>query len=230
MMQAKRLKNLWAKFTHEGSETYLAIDAWQYGTSVIQDIMGDLEDGMAPLCVYKHKDFNQYEREGAVPVIYPIKAGGAGCTDPDAEMLRYAMVQFENGNVELLTARFEAALAAYKTYHRIRDDKLDGFIYAPYQETGKLIGQIQNLKAVPSGSGLAEKRISSRTQRDYWSAVKYALRVAQVLESEYLIKPKQKSDWDAMLSRFENTDFEPLPGGANGNNRLVIGRKGGRLF
>ena len=86
------------------------------------------------------------------------------------------------------------------------------------------------MKAVPSGSGLAEKRISSRTQRDYWSAVKYALRVAQVLESEYLIKPKQKSDWDAMLSRFENTDFEPLPGGANGNNRLVIGRKGGRLF
>lgn len=230
MMQAKRLKNLWAKFTHEGSETYLAIDAWQYGTSVIQDIMGDLEDGMAPLCVYKHKDFNQYERDGAVPVIYPIKAGGAGCTDPDAEMLRYAMVQFENGNVELLTASFEAALAAYKTYHRIRDDKLDGFIYAPYQETGKLIGQIQNLKAVPSGSGLAEKRISSRTQRDYWSAVKYALRVAQVLESEYLIKPKQKSDWDAMLARFENTNYEPLPGGANGNNRLVIGRKGGRLF
>ena len=230
MMQAKRLKNLWAKFTHEGSETYLAIDAWQYGTSVIQDIMGDLEDGMAPLCVYKHKDFNQDEREGAVPVIYPIKAGGAGCTDPDAEMLRYAMVQFENGNVELLTASFEAALAAYKTYHRIRDDKLDGFIYAPYQETGKLIGQIQNLKAVPSGSGLAEKRISSRTQRDYWSAVKYALRVAQVLESEYLIKPKQKSDWDAMLAWFENTNYEPLPGGANGNNRIIIGRKGGRLF
>lgn len=163
-------------------------------------------------------------------MIYPIKAGGAGCTDPDAEMLRYAMVQFENGNVEMLTSNFEAALAAYKTYHRIRDDRLDGFIYAPYQETAKLIGQIQNLKAVPSGNGLAEKRITNRTQRDYWSAVKYGLRVAQILESELLMKPKQKSDWDAVLSQYDDTDYEPLPMAASGNNQRIIGRHGGKLF
>ena len=230
MMQAKRLKNLWAKFTHDGSQTYLAIDAWQYGTSVIQDIMSDLEDGLAPLCTYQHKSFTEFELPGSVPVIYPIKAGGAGCTDPDAEMLRYAMVQFENGNVEMLTSNFEAALAAYKTYHRIRDDRLDGFIYAPYQETAKLIGQIQNLKAVPSGNGLAEKRITNRTQRDYWSAVKYGLRVAQILESELLMKPKQKSDWDAVLSQYDDTDYEPLPMAASGNNQRIIGRHGGKLF
>ena len=78
MLQAKRLKELWAKFTYEGSQTYIAIDAWQYGTAVLTDLMGDLQDGLAPLCVYKHKSFTEFELEGAVPIIYPIRAGGNG--------------------------------------------------------------------------------------------------------------------------------------------------------
>lgn len=229
MKQAKRLKELWTRFTCEGSQTYLAIDAWQFGEAVLVDLMGDLQDGQAPLCVYKHRSHTEYELPGAIPVIYDIRAGGNGVTDPDSEMLRYAMVQFENNNVELLTSKYDAALSAYKTYHRIRDDGHDGYIYRPYQETGKLVGQIQNLKAVPSGTGMSEKRISNRTQRDYWSATKYALRVAQILESEYLQKPKQKSDWNALLEKYKDAS-EPLPASARVNNRRIIGRRGGKIF
>lgn len=226
MLQAKRLKELWAKFTYEGSQTYIAIDAWQYGTAVLTDLMGDLQDGLAPLCVYKHKSFTEFELEGAVPIIYPIRAGGNGVTDPDAEMLRYAMVQFENNNVEMLTTDFEQALTAYKTYHRIRNDQHDGDIYMPYRETGKLVGQIQNLKAVPSGTGMSEKRISNRTQRDYWSAVKYGMRVAQILETEYLQKPKQKSSWDAYAKKklASGTTAAQITGA----KMRGVGRQGGR--
>lgn len=226
MLQAKRLKELWAKFTYEGSQTYIAIDAWQYGTAVLTDLMGDLQDGLAPLCVYKHKSFTEFEMEGAVPIIYPIRAGGNGVTDPDAEMLRYAMVQYENNNVEMLTTDFEQALTAYKTYHRIRNDQHDGDIYMPYRETGKLVGQIQNLKAVPSGTGMSEKRISNRTQRDYWSAVKYGMRVAQILETEYLQKPKQKSSWDVYAKKklASGTTAAQITGA----KMRGVGRQGGR--
>lgn len=225
MRQAQKLKQLWYRFCHEGSQTYVALDAWAYGTSVLQDLMTDLEDGLAPLCVMDHAGFTEYELAGAVPVLYPIKAGGGNATDSDAEMLRYAEVQFENRNVQLLTPNFQTAMDAYKRYHRIKNDQNDPIIYRPYLKTQELIGQIQNLKKVPSGAGMSEKRISNKIQRDSWSALKYALRLAQKLEFKYLMKPEHKSDWDEALK-----NAETMPEIRHPTASRLIGRKGGRLF
>ena len=152
-----------------------------------------------------------------------MKAGGVGVTDPDSEMLRYAEVQFENRNVQLLTSNWGEGLDAYKTYHRIKDDELDHLIYAPYKETNVLIGQMQNLRKVPSGAGMAEKRISSHIQRDDWSALKYALRVAQRLETKYLLKTYQKSAWDAEYQK--GSSFYAASGGVR-----TVGRFAGRKY
>ena len=226
MRQARRIKQLWYQFTYPGSKTYIAIDAWQYGTAVLLALMMDLQDGLAPLCIMDHKGFNEYELPGAVPVIYPIKAGGAGTTDPDAEMVRYARVQFENRNVQILTSNYAEAIEAYKRYHRIRTDSMDGQIFLPYQKTNEFVGQVQNLKVVPSGAGVSERRISNHIQRDSWSAFKYAGRLAQILEMKYLVKPEaEKSDWDkAAKTYLQNRPMARRP------QTRVIGRQGGRRF
>ena len=137
-------------------------------------------------------------------MIYPIKAGGAGTTDPDAEMIRNAEVQFDNRNVELLTSNYTAGIEAYKRLHRIKDDAADYAIYVPYKKTNELVGQIQNLKKVPSAGGVSEKRISKRIQRDSWSAIKYGLRLAQILERIYLVKERYTSDWDDVIKQYED--------------------------
>lgn len=232
MMQAQRVKDVWSRFCYDGgAATYLAIDAWQYGTSVVENLMMDLGDGLAPLCVRNHASFTELEQDNAIPCLYPIKAGGAGVTDPDADMVQYAELQFENRNVELLCGNVNEGVEAYKKYHRIKDDYMDAQIAEPYLKTRELAGQIQNLKKVPSGKTMREERISKHIQRDIWSALKYALRVAQILEKEELAKAvRRKSDWDEELARYQHkggAGMTPRMGGGHG--RTVTARRGGRI-
>lgn len=230
--QARRLKAIWNRFCYDGSQTYISIDSWQYGRGVLEDLMTDLGDGLPPLCVKNHAAYAAAELPGAIPVIYPIKAGGTGVTDPDFEMLKYAQTEFEHHNVELLTLNANEGVEAYKRAHRIRDDDRDYQFAQPYQKCRELSGQIQNLKLVPSGAGMSEKRISKAIQRDSWSATKYALRLAQLIEREELlteIHGKNKSDWASALDRFkENKVAPPISTGSSG--RLVTARRGGRRF
>lgn len=231
MMQAQRIKDVWSRFCCDGAPTYLAIDAWQYGTSVVENLMMDLGDGLAPLCVRNHASFTELEQENAVPCLYPIKAGGAGVTDPDAEMVRYAELQFENRNVEMLCSNVNEGVENYKKYHRIKDDSMDAMLADPYIKTRELVGQIQNLKKVASGTTQKEERISKHIQRDIWSALKYALRVAQILEREELAQAvRHKSDWDAELAKYKNRAAAPHRAAAAGaGGRTVTARRGGRI-
>ena len=87
-----------------------------------------------------------------------------------------------------------------------------------------MIGQIQNLKKVVSGAGISERRISNKIQRDSWSALKYALRLAQKLEQRYLSVAQRKTDWDKAFEEFEHA------GSRAAAKPRTVGRKGGRLF
>ena len=232
MKQARKLKDVWYRFCFDGGNTtYIAIDGWQYGKAVIEDLMKDLGDGLPPLCILDHTEYVALEQDGSLPIIYPIKAGGSGVTDPDVEMIRYAQTQFDNHNVQLLTMNTREGVEAYKRLHKIKDDDLDYQIARPYQKTRELSGQIQNLKAVPSGAGFSEKRISRAIQRDSWSAIKYGLRLAQKLEKELVLSEvRKKSDWDALLSKYKaKGNVKNVTGGSTGA-RLVTQRRGGRIF
>lgn len=230
MEQAKKLKGIWDRYTFDGADTFIAIDAWQFGTAVAQSLMQDLRDGLPTLCSYNHEFGTAYEEPGALPVIYPIKAGTVGVTDPDVDMVRYAQTQFEYRNVQLLTPNWQQGIEAYKKYHRIKDDKADGLIYQPYRKTTELVGQIQNLKVIDAH----EKRISQHIQRDSWSALKYALRVAQRLELDRLVKRRAKSDYDELLKGFNIDPLEAAKNAASAgtkrNSRLIAPRTGGRMF
>ena len=133
--------------------------------------------------------------------------------------------------MELLCGNVNEGVEAYKKYHRIKDDYMDAQIAEPYLKTRELAGQIQNLKKVPSGKTMREERISKHIQRDIWSALKYALRVAQILEREELAKAvRRKSDWDEELARYQSGSGSrgaPRMGGRHG--RTVTARRGGRI-
>ena len=226
MEQAIKLKDIWKRYTYDGADTFIAIDAWQYGSAVLSSLMQDLNDGLPPLCSYNHEFQTAYEASGALPVIYPIKAGGLGVTDPDQDMVRYAQTQFDYRNIQLLTSQWQQGIDAYKKYHRIRGDRADGLIYAPYRKTNELVGQIQNLKVING----AEKRISTHIQRDSWSALKYALRVAYRLECDRLLRQVRKSDYDELLERYRGSSgIAPGAGTSGGMGRLITPRRVGRL-
>ena len=119
----------------------------------------------------------------------------------------------------------------YKKYHRIKDDSMDAMLADPYIKTRELVGQIQNLKKVASGTTQKEERISKHIQRDIWSALKYALRVAQILEREELAQAvRHKSDWDEELAKYKNrVPARSVAAGAGGRGRTVTARRGGRI-
>lgn len=227
MAQAKRLKHIFQRFSFEGSQTYIAVDSWQYGQAVVQALMTDLDDGLNPLCIYNHAQYTEFELPGALPVIYPIKAGGVGTTDPDAEMVRNCELQFEYRNVQLLIRDHEEGIEAYKKYHRIKSDASDFVIYNAYKKTNELVYQIQNLKKVPNSQGFSEKRISKAIQRDSWSALKYALRFAQILERTVLAVVHKKNDWTDLLQHYAE---EPGTVIAGNNGARSKGIRRGRLY
>ena len=230
--QAERLRKVWNRYCFDGSATYLVIDARAYGDGVLTALMEEPSGGGVPLCCYDHVDYTSLELEGAIPVIYPIKAGGVGTTDPDSDMVLNAELQFEHGNVQLLTSNMAEGVEAYKSFHRIKDDSMDYKIAAPYKKTNELVGQIQNLREEPSGQGIREKRISHHIQRDSWSALKYALRFAQILERVNLRQQHNTSDWTGLLNKYKGIDLQSgiVQIARSGGSRMVTGRHGGKMF
>lgn len=233
MTQARRLKAIWHRFCYMGDSpdskpTFIAIDGWQYGKAVVEDLMKDLGDSLPPLCIKDHACYTELEIDGALPVIYPIKAGGVGVTDPEVEMLRYAEIQFEANNVRLLTMNLNEGVEAYKRAHRIKDDYMDARIAEPYLRTRDLIGQIQNLKKNTTGQGTNEKRISKSIQRDKWSQLKYALRLAQIIEREELKDSvHKKTGWETELEKYRDSG---VVGFSGATSMRGVGRTGGRRF
>lgn len=220
--QAMKLKDLWRRYCKDGAQaTYLVVDARAYGKSVIEELMKPSDDGIPPLCCYNHLEYRELEQEGALPVIYPIKAGVRGSRDADADMIRYAQRELEQGNVELLTAAIADGIEQYKIQHGIKDNYSDARIALPYKKTDELCEQIKNLTLDASGTTLKEKRKSRAIQRDMWSAAKYGLHLAQILE-QALVKDtyRRKSTYDDIKAQFEGESEMFMGDYVVGGNRL----------
>ena len=207
-LQAQYLKGVWRRYSMEGGgNTYIAIDNRQYGKSVTEQLMKDTSDGI-PICCWNH-EYPELESPDALPVIYPVLAcngyreGGKG--DPDGEMIKYAEVQFENGNVQILTTNINKGIDAYKQFHQLQTSDSDATFGIPYSKCKEMCGQIMNLKKHRTSMNWGERRISNAIQRDMWSAFKYALRFAQLLERKELVESvKRDSDWTPMIEQMKN--------------------------
>ena len=195
--QAEKVRALWERFCMNGGQTtYLVVDAQAYGTGVVEELMKPAENGRPSLCCVNHMAFQSIEQTGALPVIYPIKATTRGGLDADADMISYAQLAFEQEDIELLIPNVIDGVEAYKAVHRIKDARSDAQISYPYRQSEILCQQIANLQTEVSGMTLKEKRKSKAVQRDIWSALKYALRMAQKLETGMKTeKYRPKSSW-----------------------------------
>lgn len=222
-LQAAKLKELWRRFCLDGAgTTFLVVDAQAYGTEVVEELMKPTVDGTSPLCCVDHMRFTEIEQPRALPVIYPLKASTRGATDEDGAMIQYAQIEFEHGNVELLTTNVLDGVEAYKRKNGIKDEYGDARIALPYKKSAELGQQITNLKTQVSGLTLKEVRRSTHIQRDIWSALKYALRYAQIIEDKNKKeKYKAKSEWSAVIAGFNgNTTVN-----AGARNDLLALRK-----
>ena len=234
--QARQLKAFWRRYTIQGAEpAYIAIDARAYGTSVIEFLHKDLQDGLPPLCCINH-DYAELEQNGALPVIYPIIATGGfneGIHDSDAAMIEYAEREWEHGNVQMLISDIPEGVKSYKLAHKIKTDEMDVAISYPYLKTRELCGQIANLKKRVSGFGFTEERISKSIQRDMWSATKYALRVVKLLEDKYKAIFAQGDNpwakWSEKVIRGQMMNDTPVYGTGGRIRARCVGRIGGNL-
>mgnify|MGYP003290881403 CR=1 FL=1 len=233
--QAWQLKQLWKRFSMDGGEaSYISLDARAYGKSVVEEMHKEMNDNLPPICCMNH-EYPDLEEQGALPVLYAVQATGGsinGKHDSDADMIRYAEVEFEQGNIRLLTGNVYEGVESYKRMHNIREVDLDGAIARPYQKTRELIGQIGNLRKVVTGFNTREERISKSINRDMWSALKYALRVAYLLERQnLLIDANRRSSWGKEIARVAEEGFAPITAirPRNAGFGRAIGRIGGNL-
>lgn len=196
-LQSQKVKNLWKQFCLDGGQaTYLVVDVNSNGDAIGEELMKPMGDGMPTLCSIDHSFKPELEQSGALPVFLPMKAGTKGAKHSDGEMIKYAQAEFTQGNVELLITNVLDGIECYKKFHNIKDINADRQIKIPYDKTNLLRQQISNLKAEVSGMTLKEKRKSAHIQRDIWSAVKYALRMAQILEEKITVETyRKKSGW-----------------------------------
>lgn len=210
-LQAQRIKDLWQRFCLDGGEpTYIVVDARAVGKTVVQELMKPSKDGSPPLCCYNHCAYTEIEQQNALPVIYPVKATGSG-VDSDYEMIKYCQREWQQGNIEILTANAYEGVQAYKTYHGIKNDLADSKIAHPYKQTDGFCEEVKNLYLKPSGTGFKESRKKNSIQRDRWSAGKYGLHFASMLEDE-LVKQnyKAKSSWDKRIEAYKSGGFSPI--------------------
>lgn len=198
--QAVIIKRRWWDYAKDakGKNTYLVIDARQYGQAVIEQLHTDLGDGLPPLATVTHEyPYSQMEQEGAVACIYPLQATGNSGRDPNSVMLDYIEREYENGNLRMLTSDLVQGVTSYKLSHGITDDDYDSRIQIPYLATNRLCGQIKNLRKKYGVNGWTEQEISKRIQKDMWSATLYACRMAQKIEhEELLIANGRKNAWE----------------------------------
>lgn len=204
-LQAKKLKELWWRFcSKNGKPTYLVVDARAVGKDIVDELMKPMNDGLPALSCVNHYNA-EIEQPNSIRCIYPLKATRSGGTDDESAMIEYARSEFEQGNVELLEADMRDGLETYKTYHGIKDEYSDGKIIIPYRKTQVLCEEIQNLKLDDSGVGRKEKRKSKAIQRDIWSALKYSLRYAQILEQDLKKETyKAKSSWSSAIEQYNS--------------------------
>ena len=205
------IKRRWKDYCiDEGRPAFIVVDARSYGLSVIEHLHEDLGDGLPPMRTMNNDpSFAELAQDNAIPCLYALQASATSGTDPNTVMLDYIEREFENGNLCILTQNVYEGLQAYKLKHEIKDDLRDAEIQLPYSATNRLVRQIGNLQKKYGSVGWTEVQINRYIQKDMWSALLYACRIAQRLEkSELYALNRRKNAWEEFAKRYEGATGE----------------------
>ena len=152
----------------------LVIDANGLGTGVVGQLVLKLDDGNPPYSVVNNDKYNAYKQPDSVPLIYALKAQEKETKNSD--MINRFMVMMNKIDVGLL-CNFSVGLKEIekKEKRKIKDSEEIANIQIPYIYTDTLIEQIMNLRYKQKGVNTEVERISSRIQKDMYSALLYGL-------------------------------------------------------
>lgn len=221
------IKKKWKEYCiDEGRPAYLVIDGRSYGKSVVEMLHTDLGDGLPPMRTMNNDPlYISLVQDEAVPCLYALQATGAAGADPNTVMLDYIEREFENGNIRLLTSNIYEGMQAYKLKHEIKDDVSDREIQAPYSATNRLCREIGNLQKKYGAIGWTEQAINKYIQKDMWSALLYACRIAQRLEkAELYYQNRRRNEWDELAKRYGRVELENQFSAGSANKRRRSGR------
>ena len=219
---AALIKRRWKDYCiDDGRPAFIVVDARSYGLSVIEHLHEDMGDGLPPMRTMNNDPtFAGLVQDGAIPCLYAMQASASSGQDPNTVMLDYIEREFENGNLRLLTGNLYEGLQAYKLKHDIKDDLRDIEIQAPYGATNRLARQIGNLQKKYTSVGWTEQQINKAIQKDMWSALLYACRIAQRLEkSELYYANRRRNTWEDFAKQYEGYTGDYAPNSQTGKKR-----------
>lgn len=224
---AALIKRRWKDYCiDDGRPAFIVVDARSYGLSVIEHLHEDLGDGLPPFRTMNNDPtFAELVQPNSVPCLYALQASGTSGADPNSVMLDYIEREFERGNLRLLTSNLYEGLQAYKLKHDIKDDLRDLLIQLPYSATNRLARQIGNLQKKYGTVGWTEQQINKGIQKDMWSALLYACRIAQRLEkSELYALNRRRNEWEELAKKYDGYTGDYAP-----HSKMGRQRRSGRL-
>lgn len=194
--------DLWqAKFLKEKVEQYkarmLIIDANGIGSGVVDNLVLDLDDGYPPYKVVNDKKglWKPYELADGIPIVYALKSQNTETKDGD--MINHLMKTFNKLDVHLLVNPHDGIKNMEKKRKRkFSDDEPEEQVIAerPYLETDVLCGELLNLRYKPRGSDPTVERVSTRIQKDRYSALLYGIYWIYLEEKKKYVRKRKKFD------------------------------------
>lgn len=170
MVQAKFLKEKVKEFNAK----ILVIDSNGVGSAVTDQLILDLDDGNPPYSVINDSDYDKYRQPNSIPMVFSLKAQAKDTKNSD--MINHFMTVFNRMDVDLLVNENNGIKELEKKFKKkIKDSEEMTILQIPYVLTNVLCEQIMNLKYKQNGNNTSVERISSRIQKDNYSALLYGL-------------------------------------------------------
>ena len=170
LVQAKFLKQKVKEFKAK----MLIIDSNGVGSSVTDQLILDLDDGNPPYKVINDSDYDKYAQPNSIPILFSLKAQNKETKNSD--MINHFMTVFNKMDVGLLVNESNGIKELEKKYKRkIKESEEMANLQIPYILTGILCEQIMNLRYKQNGNDTKVERISTRIQKDNYSALLYGL-------------------------------------------------------
>lgn len=197
-VQAKFLKEKVNQF----KARILVIDANGLGSGVVDQLVLRLDDGNPPYSVVNNDKYDKYKQEDSIPMVFALKAQEKETKNTD--MINRFMAMMNKMDINLLINHNTGVKELEKKWKRkIKDSEEIANVQLPYIFTDTLIEQIMNLKYKQNGNTTSVERISSRIQKDIYSALLYGsfwIYLEEMKNMEYQEKRRSKVDITTMLN------------------------------
>nr|DAX83978.1 MAG TPA: large terminase [Caudoviricetes sp.] len=161
--QAKFLKRKVVEY----NARILCIDINGMGWGLVDYLTSEIDEN-PPYSIVNNPDYDQYKKPNSIPMIFAVNASSK--ETKNSNIINHFMSVVAKNDVKLLVSESQA---------RSMINEMDGRKHAelslPFIQTDRLVDEIMNLIYVNSGNTGTIKQVSTKIQKDRFSAFAYAL-------------------------------------------------------